>query len=160
MRCKTALKLLGPYVDKQLNLRSSVALKKHIASCPDCRHELESLKGIKIEMDNLSVPPLPPFLADRIVACANDGLPRPEIRWLLKSFYFQVSKWMAPAALVCGLLMGTAMGGGNTPGSNAMPLTAEVEGIDSNVDCVYSLCCWNAVDQRSIEQVTLALMEN
>ncbi|MGD9823593.1 anti-sigma factor family protein [Desulfobacter sp.] len=160
MKCNAARKRLGPYLDRELNSHSTTELRQHLAVCPDCRHELAALKNIRGELDRLSVPPLPPFLAARIAACAKEQAPlSPMARWL-RLFPVQYSRWMAPGALFCGVLIGTIMGLSGPGNLDKVSYLSQIGNSDAKMDYVSSLCCCSSLDQNSIEKVTLALMEN
>lgn len=160
INCNTAPDRLGAYMDGELNARTRAAMKAHLAVCPDCRRELAALQAMTPVMKTLDPPLPPPFLATRILARARENA-RPARRIPgLQALLPWKSRWMAPAALACGLVVGTAMGLSSHSPLEGLPPMARLAPADSYVDCLCSTYGWNPAGQSSIEAATLAVMEN
>ena len=156
--CKTALARLGLYMDGELNERTRTAMEVHLATCPGCRHELEALKAIHPVMAALTVPSPPPFLTTRIMAHARETSAGQRGFWGINIFCPWASRWMAPAALACGILIGTVMGLSNHSPLAPQPRMTCIRPGDPRADLLCST--WAPADQSSIEAATMALMEN
>ena len=69
MNCPEAARLLGPYLDGELDLTSSVQLEEHLAGCFACRERLQAQQAlITAVRDDLPRHQSSPFLATRIRA--------------------------------------------------------------------------------------------
>jgi anti-sigma factor RsiW len=69
MNHEEAAKLLGPYLDGELDLTMCMQLEEHLAGCADCRQKLEAQQEL-VALIQAEIPRLkaPPFLATRIQA--------------------------------------------------------------------------------------------
>jgi hypothetical protein len=53
MKCREALRQIGPYMDGELPEAESARLREHLKDCPDCARRLSLLSGIKRELSSL-----------------------------------------------------------------------------------------------------------
>ena len=69
MNCKEIKKLLNPYIDGILDKDTSIQIKKHLESCPDCRKEYLELKDVISSLNILSTQsrPAPETLTQSIM---------------------------------------------------------------------------------------------
>ena len=97
----------------------SAWLRRHVATCPECAAHHEEQRQVAAALTRAGehtpeVPPLPPFLKDRIMnAVAAEEAPRAE--WLMPNG----AKAMAGAAMVAMLVWALAM----RPGEQSTPKT-------------------------------------
>jgi anti-sigma factor RsiW len=47
MKCPAATDVLEPYVDSELDLTRAVEFERHLASCPDCSSQVDSLRALR-----------------------------------------------------------------------------------------------------------------
>ncbi|MCR6546091.1 anti-sigma factor family protein [Dehalobacterium formicoaceticum] len=59
MTCEKIQDMLSPYLDQVLSQEETASVEKHLATCPDCRRELEDLKKTSKLMQNMPEIPLP-----------------------------------------------------------------------------------------------------
>lgn len=52
MKCDESLKLIGAYVDHELDLKTAIAVEKHAAECEKCSHALEQAQALKQALRN------------------------------------------------------------------------------------------------------------
>lgn len=67
MRCTQATHLLHLYIDRQLTLKQTRLLEGHVASCPDCRAELDHLENMTASLSILQLVPEPPDMHAQIM---------------------------------------------------------------------------------------------
>lgn len=77
MSHEEASELLGPYALDAVDGDEFVELEKHLASCPRCQSELDSLREVAAALGN-SVEPLPEGLWSKVAAQLPDGQPDAE----------------------------------------------------------------------------------
>ena len=53
MRCSRAKRLIGDYIDGNLEAKEKSALEQHLKDCPDCQMLLEEFRGILEEAHEL-----------------------------------------------------------------------------------------------------------
>src|SRR5450432_1907291 len=72
MDCKTALSLLEPYLDKELDRSDACELEAHVDGCADCRTALTKLDELRLSLRDPTLRyAAPGRLRDRIVASAS-----------------------------------------------------------------------------------------
>jgi hypothetical protein len=67
MRCQKATFLLQLYLDHQLTLQQTRALEAHIASCSECRTDLQILEQVACGLNTLKFIPEPANLHEQIM---------------------------------------------------------------------------------------------
>ena len=94
--CLTAMRLLYPYLDGELDVKESLKVQVHLQECPYC------LQSFKRERDFLEVlrsavntPPSPPALRERVLQSLARFRPSPQPR-----FKFSNPLWAAAAAML------------------------------------------------------------
>jgi hypothetical protein len=88
---------LNAYLDGELRGSRLKQVEAHLAVCPDCQAELESLAGLS---SLLHEAPRPEFLpAERFVSQINLRLPLRQVI-TTRSQAFEIGWWMAPVALL------------------------------------------------------------
>jgi intracellular sulfur oxidation DsrE/DsrF family protein len=100
MICDKTRQLAQAYVDRELDVASSLALEEHLASCPDCRAHHEALRRLQSAVAaGIGYPPAPAALRERVTrrlrAEAKCALP-----WWRRSPAFVA----VPAALLLALV--------------------------------------------------------
>lgn len=69
MKCEEAARLIGPYLDGELDLTASMGVEEHLAACPACREKLEGLQTLTtLIQEEAPRFKASPFLATRIRA--------------------------------------------------------------------------------------------
>jgi anti-sigma factor RsiW len=68
MNCGQVRRLLPPFLDEELSGRAREQIASHLASCPTCRTELESLKVDMGLLEQVDTPEVKPFLVTRVMA--------------------------------------------------------------------------------------------
>ena len=63
MRCRRAVKLVGPFLDGELGARETQMLQRHLETCPGCRGHLAEMKSLLAGLSRL--PQLVPTTAER-----------------------------------------------------------------------------------------------
>ena len=53
MDCKTAQKMIEPYIKKTLNIKETEKFFKHLKICPECREELEIYLSVYLALQTL-----------------------------------------------------------------------------------------------------------
>jgi anti-sigma factor RsiW len=77
MDCKTALALLEPYLDNELDRADARELEAHVDGCADCRAALTRLDELRMALRDQALRyPAPSQLRDRIRAVEISGDPR------------------------------------------------------------------------------------
>lgn len=72
MDCKTAMTLLEPYLDKELDRADARELEAHVDGCADCRAALTKLDELRLALRDAALRyPAPQPLRDRIKAAAS-----------------------------------------------------------------------------------------
>ncbi|MFN3652716.1 MAG: anti-sigma factor family protein [Armatimonadota bacterium] len=56
MLCNRVQNLLSAYIDSELTGQEMLSIRGHVERCPDCRQELESLRGVKRLFASLDTP--------------------------------------------------------------------------------------------------------
>jgi len=86
MTCAEATRLIGPWLDDELDVRSVVEIEAHVARCAACGREQSELLALReTARERLPRPGLPPGLEERLlgaVRSATAARPRPSRRWL------------------------------------------------------------------------------
>ena len=114
--CRSIRKRLGGYFDGELTPSDRRTVEDHLEQCSRCRANLEGIREIsEILLDGMSIPPVPPDLAQTIMrkakAQTEGTLPG-------SSFYLFWRNWSVPmrlaamgvaaAALCIGVIIGNA----------------------------------------------------
>jgi anti-sigma factor RsiW len=68
MNCGQVRRLLPPFLDEELSGRVREKIASHLASCPTCRVELESLRADMGLLEQVVTPEVSPFLVTRVMA--------------------------------------------------------------------------------------------
>jgi anti-sigma factor RsiW len=68
MNCGQVKRLLPPFLDEELSGRVREQIASHLASCPACRTELESLKVDMGLLEQVGTPEVTPYLVTRVMA--------------------------------------------------------------------------------------------
>jgi anti-sigma factor RsiW len=68
MNCGQVRRLLPPFLDEELSGRARDGVTSHLASCPNCRTEVEALKADMGLLGQVSAPEGSPFLVTRVMA--------------------------------------------------------------------------------------------
>ncbi|HSK67004.1 MAG TPA: zf-HC2 domain-containing protein [Anaerolineales bacterium] len=88
---------LNAYMDGELRDSRLKQVEAHLAVCPDCRAELESLAGLS---SLLHEAPRPQFLpAEQFISQVNLRLPHRQVM-TTRSQAFEIGWWMVPVALL------------------------------------------------------------
>ena len=97
---------LNAYLDGELNARKSKSVAAHVTKCKACRAALEEIRGIAPVLQTLSVPPVPAYLADRVIALArvNATRSREPFMWIPLKWWQTVSAPVRLAACATVLL--------------------------------------------------------
>jgi anti-sigma factor RsiW len=81
MECKTALTLLEPYLDKELDRAEARELEAHVDGCADCRAALTKLDELRLALRDAALRyPAPQALRDRIKAAASAAASAQSVR--------------------------------------------------------------------------------
>jgi anti-sigma factor RsiW len=84
--CRRMKKLLGRYFDDELSPDERLLLEAHLKQCSRCRTELQAIGEIAGAFrKNITIPPVPPHLAQRIMEKARAQVKGP---YLLRLFLF------------------------------------------------------------------------
>jgi len=67
MRCRKVRRLLGPYLEGELDREVASKIRGHLESCERCGHELALEKIIMKGMEAYTVPPVPEGFAEEVV---------------------------------------------------------------------------------------------
>jgi anti-sigma factor (TIGR02949 family) len=83
MNCGEARSFVHGYVDGELDLVRSVEIERHVAECPSCARELESLQALRATIRNRAlVHRAPPGLERRIRSRIRPRVTSPRWKWL------------------------------------------------------------------------------
>ena len=113
MSCRENARLIGPYIDGELDLAGALVLEEHLTSCGGCRATLERLRALRTSLRRAaSVEATPPRLRERLER--QFGLPEPRAaltwRWGLA--------FAAPGLAALGIALWLAL---SVPGVLPMP---------------------------------------
>jgi len=102
MTCTEANRLIGPWVDDELDVRSVVELEAHVARCPTCGREKNELLALR-ETARERLPRFdpPPGLEERLLRSVRETAaprPRPARRWLREVALMAAAASVAVAA--------------------------------------------------------------
>ncbi|KUO53131.1 MAG: hypothetical protein APF76_03570 [Desulfitibacter sp. BRH_c19] len=61
--CKMDKDLLQKYIDKDIAPLEKIVLENHLLSCPECRKDINQLKVMDWDLNNLDIPEVPKELA-------------------------------------------------------------------------------------------------
>lgn len=68
MLCQESKRILGAYVDNEVDLLTGVALEDHVSTCAGCAHDLENQRSLKVLLGNADLRfPCPPGLRQEIL---------------------------------------------------------------------------------------------
>jgi anti-sigma factor RsiW len=74
MTCAEASRLIGPWVDDELDVRSAVEIESHVARCPECGRERNELLALReTARERLPRYELAPQLEDRLLRRAREA---------------------------------------------------------------------------------------
>jgi anti-sigma factor RsiW len=91
-------RLLGAYLDGELDLTTCIDIEEHLAGCESCRQKLEAdQEMVAIIQSDAPRFEAPPFLKTRIRAALRAGTPRPHRIWRLA--------WLASGAVLAALII-------------------------------------------------------
>lgn len=118
MRCKTARKLLDPYLTQALAAAQRAELESHLRSCRSCREQVARLRQLaEVLAADARIPPVPADFRERVVSRAYDRLLERKTRvrplrgiqdwWAAMPVPVRVG-WAA--SLAAGLLTGVFLG--------------------------------------------------
>lgn len=68
MKCNKVAILLDAFVDGELNGQEMLAVREHLSKCVCCEQEYQTLRLLKTEMSNLSLPQPDANFEDRLLA--------------------------------------------------------------------------------------------
>jgi anti-sigma factor RsiW len=71
MKCKKVLSRLHAYLDEEIPARLMREMDEHLGACPSCHSQAERIRQVSDTLDSLTVPPLPPDFAGRVMAAAE-----------------------------------------------------------------------------------------
>lgn len=102
MVCQESQRILGAYVDNEIDLVTSLALEDHLSDCSDCTYELEKQRSVKDLLRNMDLRPVcPPGLRQEILESLTPKQKAVKVRsW--PSLRFRM--WTATAAVAAVLL--------------------------------------------------------
>jgi len=102
MTCTEANRLIGPWLDDELDVRSTVELEGHVAHCPACGREKDELLALReTARERLPRVDPPPGLEERLLRAVRESaaLPRrPARRWLREVALMAAAASVAVAA--------------------------------------------------------------
>lgn len=75
MSCADTAGLLPGYLDGAIGAREHARVREHLASCEQCRAELEAYRRMAVSLANVEPVPVPPDLAVRIRERASQARP-------------------------------------------------------------------------------------
>ena len=152
MNCGQVRRQLPPFLDEELSGRKRDALASHLASCPACRAELETLKADMELIEQVPAPELSPFVVTRVLADirqrrgANANLRSPTFG--VRRLAFGVGLARLAASLAAALVVAVSVGAGVFFGSGlaqastavaANSTEAAVSYVESSTASMYSL---------------------
>jgi anti-sigma factor RsiW len=136
VNCKRTTDQLSAYLDGQLPDGEKAQVREHLATCPRCAAELESLKRLEGLVDGLPGLPAPLGFAERVRRAAVvrplPGLQPQSIGSIL--FGGMLTRVAAVLMVVCGLWMGISLGGTVSSAASAGDGTVVAEETQSSVD--------------------------
>lgn len=95
MNCRKVLSRLHAYLDEEMPAELIREMDEHLGACPSCRSQAERIRQVDDMLDNLTVPPLPPEFAARVMAQARKrALPVPAKKPLLGENWMPL-RWFA-----------------------------------------------------------------
>ncbi len=107
MVCRESKRILGAYVDNEVDLLTSVALEDHLSTCPDCNHELEKQRSVKNLLRSVELrPACPPELRQEILARLG---PQQKTGKTLRWPSMRLRAWTAAAAVAMVLFFAAFM---------------------------------------------------
>ena len=137
MYCGQVKRLLPPFLDEERSGRVREQIASHLASCPDCRLEVEALKADMGLLEQVGTPEVTPFLVTRVMAeIRQRGRPAPH-------GFARLAGTLA-AALVVAVSIGAGVffGSGLAQASNAVAANsteAAVTYVESSTAGMYSM---------------------
>jgi anti-sigma factor RsiW len=108
MNCAEATRLIGPWVDDELDLRSTMEVESHVARCAECERERDELLALRdTARERLPRPDLSPDLEERLWSKVRETaaserraeLRRPR-RWLREASMMAAAACLAVVATV------------------------------------------------------------
>src|SRR5579864_7216497 len=97
MLCRESKRILGAYVDNEVDLLTGVALEDHLSACTDCAHEVANQRAVKnILRDTELRFPCPAGLKQEIL---RNLRPQPAFK-ILRWPRIRLQAWTATAAAV------------------------------------------------------------
>jgi anti-sigma factor RsiW len=124
MNCQDVQNLLHPYVDGELDLVRTVEIEEHLAGCPACAEQEQSLHSLRA---SLSAPALryaaPASLRARVQVAGDE----PPITAVREPHVVAREAWLRPVALAAGFL--TLIGAAVTLGILMSQATAQTNRI-------------------------------
>jgi predicted anti-sigma-YlaC factor YlaD len=127
MRCPTAHRLIGEYLDKTLRSKDQARLQKHLDSCPDCRSLLKDFQDIAEQAQALdafspSDDSWPKILSRVQAAKREKRLYQPrQAGWRDSVGYPNRTKWVWTAALILVVVIGGVVIGIGTRHGKTVP---------------------------------------
>jgi anti-sigma factor RsiW len=133
--CVRIRKRLGAYLDGELNDRETGAVDTHVATCETCRATVEELRRLAPAMHAVKVPPVPPGLADQVMARARARLatPRRPVTRNSLQWWQSVStplRFGACATLLLAFLFGLTIGRGDFLSGNEQTIADGAAGME------------------------------
>ena len=74
MKCKDALKMMGPWLDKELSQEKKITLEQHIAQCSCCTAEAQKLQDLLSIFDRFYSHSPPQGLQNRTLSMYDQAL--------------------------------------------------------------------------------------
>ncbi|HYZ88192.1 MAG TPA: zf-HC2 domain-containing protein [Myxococcales bacterium] len=108
MNCAEAERLIGPWVDDELDLRATVEMENHVARCPECARERDELLALRdTARERLPRYDLPPQLEQRLWSKVREAAaseekakrPRPR-RWVREASMMAAAACLAVVVTV------------------------------------------------------------
>lgn len=112
---------LSAYLDNELTKSEKSLVDSHLASCGDCRRDLESLAQAKKQLSTIPRHGMPPEL----VAALEANMPRSS-RWLILKGWIRLPRIWVPAGVIAmaALLLGIWVGFRSRSAQGELPLEA------------------------------------
>lgn len=106
--CSTIIKLLHPYLDRELDVKESVRIQTHLRECPYCREMFSAEQAFQdLVRQHVAPPPAPEFARRRVTAALSRESRRPwrqRLRWRSARIAAGAGAVAAAAALVVVLV--------------------------------------------------------
>lgn len=106
--CSTVIKLLHPYLDRELDVKESVRIQTHLRECPYCREMFSAEQAFQdLVRQNVAPPPAPEFARRCVTAALSRESRRPRLqrlRWRPARIAAGAGAVAAAAALVVVLV--------------------------------------------------------